>query len=408
MKRWMRMILPVVVLTVWNSNLWALVCTPPKDPTDEIKIEIVTEEATKAKEGFEIVGETAKKDYINQLRSLIILISAKKRALVEKRDAIQESLNQLELDEIELKLADQSLQDQLTALVGETEASKLLKDWNDVTAAELARIVAELSGPGSNRELIESFATERGWSKEDLQKLDVRSFEFAEVSAEVMLKINPDFVKDGVMTFTMGSPKDEWGRYDGDYLSEDQRENVQIRQAFEIQKTHVTKGQYALVMGGPIPENPNEPMVDLSVAMAEAYAKKLSELDPLHDYRLPTEEEFEYAARAGTTTAFYGFDPTGLTDEQIKVRLKSFAVFGSDRIADVATKKKSNQLGLFDMSGNAWHWTSTLYGSSRVLRGGSWFSAARFLRSAFRGSVFPGYRGDGVGFRLVRIPKAGR
>ncbi len=266
---------------------------------------------------------------------------------------------------------------------------------------------ANLLAQNTYKGIMESLAKESGWSDEDFKKLDERSFQFAEVSPDVMMKINPAFVKDGIMTFTMGSPKGEWGRYDGDFLPEDQKENVQIRQAFEIGKTHVTKGQYALVMGGPIPKNPNEPMVQISMAMAEGYIQKLNELDPDHHYRLPTEEEFEYAARAGTTTAFYGFDPTGMTDKQIKERLKEFAVFESDRIANVATKTP-NALGLYDMEGNAWQWTETDHGSARVIRGGSWNYNAHFLRSASRHIDYPENRHDFVGFRLVRIPKAAR
>jgi len=131
-------------------------------------------------------------------------------------------------------------------------------------------------------------------------------------------------------------------------------------------------------------------------------------------YRLPTEAEWEYAARAGTTTA-YSFGSR-------KEDLSDYAVFSGNsgsQTANVASKKP-NALGLYDMHGNVWQWVQDWYdaklqggenpqgpnaGSYRVLRGGSWDYRPRYLRSAYRAYAGPGDRFYDLGFRLVRTLK---
>ncbi len=135
-----------------------------------------------------------------------------------------------------------------------------------------------------------------------------------------------------------------------------------------------------------------------------------------HVYRVPSEVEWEYAARGG------------------KYHAEGYKYAGSDRLKDVGwfdensgneTKpvglKKPNQLGLYDMSGNVWEWCeddwhrnyegapknglawddSPKWGSYRVLRGGSWFGGARHCRVANRNNHEPDYRNDFLGFRLA-------
>lgn len=127
-------------------------------------------------------------------------------------------------------------------------------------------------------------------------------------------------------------------------------------------------------------------------------------------YRLPTEMEWEFACRAGTTTPWSsGQDARALPD---------YAVFRPNtwnegtRAAQAVAGKLPNPWGLYDMHGNVWEWVSDSYhanvsvshhdaGSQRVSRGGNFYTGAHALRSASRGSGPPDYKGSGVGFRLL-------
>ncbi|MCP5091413.1 MAG: formylglycine-generating enzyme family protein, partial [Gammaproteobacteria bacterium] len=137
-------------------------------------------------------------------------------------------------------------------------------------------------------------------------------------------------------------------------------------------------------------------------------------------YRLPTEAEWEYAARAGTTTPFH-------IGEQITTEQANFngnytyngSAKGEYRQQTLAVGQfEANGFGLYDVHGNVWEWTCSAYdpeyqggeqkcadadaGERRVLRGGSWFYFPRWLRSADRGSYVPASRSYSVGFRLAR------
>lgn len=135
---------------------------------------------------------------------------------------------------------------------------------------------------------------------------------------------------------------------------------------------------------------------------------KLNNLNDGYKYRLPTEAEWEYAARAGTTGDYAG-------------DLDLMAWYGAISSQPVKTKL-ANEWKLYDMHGNVWEWTADWYdedyyakspstdptgassGSSRVIRGGSWFNnAVHFLSLANRGYDSPSARIYVFGFRVVRI-----
>lgn len=206
--------------------------------------------------------------------------------------------------------------------------------------------------------------------------------------------------------FIMGSPKAEEDRFEDENQVE-----VEISKAFEMQETTVTQIQYFSIMetNPSIYEGMQKPVQNVSWNDCQEFIKKINHLDEYYEYRLPTEAEWEYACRAGTTSAWY----VGYQD------LKDYAHFNSKNGPLPVKSKLPNDWGLYAMHGNVWEWCndwydSTLnggvnpkgpnYGSLRVVRGGSWYNNAQFLRSAERGNDDPGNRYDALGFRLVRTP----
>jgi formylglycine-generating enzyme required for sulfatase activity len=219
----------------------------------------------------------------------------------------------------------------------------------------------------------------------------------------------------------MGSPSSEVSRIDNEV-----QHQVTISRPFYLSKHEVTQKEWVEVMGS----NPSNfkgddlPVECVSWYDVVEYCNKRSVKEGLtpaytgsgttvtwnqsaNGYRLPTEAEWEYACRAGTTTPFYtGNNIT--TDEANYNRGKTWAV-GSGT---------PNPWGLYDMSGNVWEWCWDLYGdyssgpqtdplgassgTNRVRRGGSWISNGRYLRSAYRGLNTPSYRYGNLGFRLAR------
>jgi formylglycine-generating enzyme required for sulfatase activity len=137
--------------------------------------------------------------------------------------------------------------------------------------------------------------------------------------------------------------------------------------------------------------------------------------------RLPTEAEWEFAYRVGTTTAFHSYpaQPTGFNDDTL---LGNIAWFNSNSESQTHAVggKLANGLGLHDMSGNVWEWCQDWYepyssgsvtnptgpatGSSRLLRGGSWHNFSDSCRASRRINFTPGSFYNGAGFRVARNP----
>ncbi|NQW63404.1 MAG: formylglycine-generating enzyme family protein, partial [Deltaproteobacteria bacterium] len=141
-------------------------------------------------------------------------------------------------------------------------------------------------------------------------------------------------------------------------------------------------------------------------------------------YRLPTESEWEYAARGGTTTATYLGNLSGTVTDctTVQANLDGIAwwCLNSGSRTQAVGLKSANSFGLYDMLGNVWEWTGDRYGtypgtvtdptgpttgSYRVNRGGSWYDIARSARAAFRNGNAPGNRDSNLGFRLVRTAR---
>ncbi|MBF0201826.1 MAG: SUMF1/EgtB/PvdO family nonheme iron enzyme [Desulfamplus sp.] len=231
-----------------------------------------------------------------------------------------------------------------------------------------------------------------------------------------------EFVYIAPTSFYMGSPSDEPHR-DSDEI----RHRVELTKGYYIQTTEVTQGQWKAVMGS----NPsyfkncgsNCPVESVSWDDIQTYTQKLNQRDG-KKYRLPTEAEWECAARAGTDTPFafgtcLGTDQANY-DGNHPMSGCSKGVNREKNVAVVAVKSFSpNAWGLYDMHGNVREWCQDWYGayskgnvtdpagpssrSHRVVRGGGWPYHAMFCRSAFRGNSPPGSRYGDLGFRLVQF-----
>jgi formylglycine-generating enzyme required for sulfatase activity len=215
-------------------------------------------------------------------------------------------------------------------------------------------------------------------------------------------------------TFLMGSPP---GVGNSD---EQPQHQVTLSRAFYLGQTTVTQGQWQQLMGTApwqgqayVLEGPEIAATYVSWDDAVEFCQRISEREG-RVYRLPTEAEWEYACRAGTTTAYsFGNDEGQLGRH---AWYAGNARSADERYAHAVGKKVANPFGLYDMHGNVWEWvqdwkgaygkssvtdpTGPSSGSSRVLRGGSWYDEPILVRSGFRHGNSPGDRYGSIGLRL--------
>ena len=235
-------------------------------------------------------------------------------------------------------------------------------------------------------------------------------------------------------SFTMGSPAGE-----ADRGSVEKQVRVTLTKAFWMPATEFTQEQWQAVMDSYLTKsvmdsNPSKfkgadlPVETVSWNEVQDCLKALNSKAPLPagwKWALPTEAQWEYACRAGTTTAFsFGDTATGA-----EANFDGNYPYGTTRKGTYLEKTtavgsyQANAWGLCDMHGNVWEWCADAWdgstallggtdplganGSSRVNRGGSWINIGQFCRSAFRGRLAPEDRRDYLGFRPAAVP-AGR
>ena len=238
--------------------------------------------------------------------------------------------------------------------------------------------------------------------------------------------------------FTMGSPEDE-----KDHQEDEAQVSVTLTKPFGLGKTEVTQGQWKSVMGTEpwkgqqlVQADKDCPATFVSYFDAVEFCEKLTDLERKsgklkanEEYRLPSEAQWEYACRAGTTTAFSFGDESKLSSHawwgglDFEAVLKGEIKAGPgnaarEQYAHKVGMKKPNTWGLHDMHGNVLEWCSDWYGDVlsggvdpagleeglyRVNRGGSWWGIPGFCRSADRNDSIPSDRDYiGLGFRVAR------
>jgi len=226
-------------------------------------------------------------------------------------------------------------------------------------------------------------------------------------------------------TFLMGSPT---GR--PNFLNDNVPQHaVTFTQGFWMGETEVTQAQYRAVMGvNPSKfagSGPEAPVDSVNWLDARAFMEKLSVREANFSYRLPTEAEWEYACRAGSTSVFNTGDRITTAQANFDGRYPyGGGAKGVFRRSTTAVRTfPANAWGIFDMHGNVWEWCEDPWHPSyvaapadgsgwqggdlshRVLRGGSWFSYGKDLASAFRGKGASTARSKLYGFRVVCLSR---
>jgi formylglycine-generating enzyme required for sulfatase activity len=201
---------------------------------------------------------------------------------------------------------------------------------------------------------------------------------------------------------------------------------VTLTNAFYLGRYEVTQAQWTAKMGFnpsffqgasaevPATQVPNRPVEEVSWNTIQGFLTATG-------LRLPTEAEWEYAYRAGTTTAFHGWSgqPAGTNDDSLMGNIAWYSSNSSSQTRPVGGKA-ANGLGLHDMTGNVWEWVNDWYGgyssaaqtnppgpssgTSRVFRGGSWIQETGSARSSYRLAYTPSYADSDFGFRVARNP----
>jgi formylglycine-generating enzyme required for sulfatase activity len=237
---------------------------------------------------------------------------------------------------------------------------------------------------------------------------------FAQTDKTFTNSIGTEFILIPAGSFTMGADKNFEDAFD----DETPQHRISISQSFYLGKYPVTQAEWVAVMGN----NPSKfkgrsnPVEQVSWNDVQTFIQRLNAKEGTKKYRLPTEAEWEYAARGGTKSTYSFGDDAG--------QLGQYAWYDGNSGSQLhpVGQKKPNPWGLYDMYGNVMEWVNDWFdsnyysrspstdptgpssGRTRVLRGGSWYFDAGLLRSAYRNHYSPDLRIECNGFRLALSP----
>ncbi|MEI6765331.1 MAG: SUMF1/EgtB/PvdO family nonheme iron enzyme [Bacteroidota bacterium] len=298
-----------------------------------------------------------------------------------------------------------------TVVQEDINSEKLLGiDIAKVTEARLEKEKADIEA----KKDAEYLAQQQKYSQLDAEEEQRKANEELEkdkARLNVMLKeLSDNMVVVEGGTYTMGCTSDQWPNC---YGSEKPAHEVSVG-SFYISKYEVTRTQWKAVMGVDVDNNSacdNCPVENVSWDDAQEFIAKLNALTG-QTYRLPTEAEWEFAARGGNLSKKYKYPGSN------KLNDVAWLAENSNYIIHPVGMKKPNELGLYDMGGNVWEWCSDWFGdfttdkqadppgadigSGRVVKGGSYLIGALRGRCASRGTSDQTTAEAGTGFRLAK------
>ncbi|MSR33651.1 MAG: formylglycine-generating enzyme family protein, partial [Phycisphaerales bacterium] len=204
------------------------------------------------------------------------------------------------------------------------------------------------------------------------------------------------------------------------YPDESPNHQVTLSKAFYLGKTEVTQAQWEAKMGS----NPSYFSGNANNPVEQVSWNDIAGFNTATGLRLPSEAEWEYACRGGTTTAFHSMPgyPNGTNDEGLLGNIAWYSSNNSPHGTKPVAGKAANAFGMYDMSGNVYELCNDWYGSTyystspstdpagpssgsyRVRRGGGWGGFSFGCRSSFRSYSDCDYRGNGIGFRVAKNP----
>ncbi len=329
------------------------------------------------------------------------LLALKKQAEIERKKKENELALKKQKAEEERRKRKKELME-----INEIKLKENLTKYNKIVESEFGKDLI----PGAWNTVLKNMGIEKGSIKRDdinalREKIGLPTFkDFTVTDAGLNIKMRG--IQGG--TFTMGS----------DDCNNATPHTVTVSN-FAIMKYEVTFAEYdkfcdATGRGKPDDEGwgrGSRPVINVSWHDAVAYAKWLSKKTG-KTWRLPTEAEWEYAAKGGENCKYAGSDNIE--------SVAWYTVTTNDKGTKPVGQKSPNGYGLYDMSGNVWEWCQDVYksdfysqsknstnpiyagsGSLRVIRGGSWNGYSEYCRSADRSSYAPSYSNDYIGFRLA-------